>query len=110
MALFGAAAVVVLNIARLISGAFNLAVIPFRDGINWKRMKKPMQRLIEPAITIGLVGLAFAFIPWLSKGGTSSDFPRGPTCVLGLKSLQRKIEDVQEKAKTLEATPSDQRR
>ncbi len=109
MALFGAAAVVVLNIARLISGAFNLAVIPFRDGINWKRMKKPMQRLLEPAFTIGLVGLAFAFIPWLSKGGTSSDFPRGPIGA-GLEKLQRKVEDVQEKAKTVEETPSDQRR
>ena len=29
-------------------------------------MKKPFRRVIEPAITIGLVGLAFAFIPWLS--------------------------------------------
>ena len=78
MALFGAAVVVVLNITRLISGVFNLAVIPFRDGLNWKRLKKPIRRLIEPAITIGLVGLAFAFIPWLSKGGTSKEMPHGP--------------------------------
>ena len=73
-----APAAVVCSISRLISGAFNLAVIPFRDGINWKRMKKPMQRLLEPAFTIGLVGLAFAFIPWLSKGERAVTSPVGP--------------------------------
>jgi hypothetical protein len=103
MALFGAAVVVVLNIARLISGVFNVAVIPFRDGINWKRLKKPIRRLIEPAITIGLVGLAFAFIPWLSKGGTSKEMLHGHFRA-GLEKLQTKIEDEQEKAKALEAT------
>ncbi len=71
MSNFGAIVVVLLNIARLVTGFFNLAVIPFRDGINFKRLKKPIRRVIEPAITIGLVGLAFAFIPWLSKSDTS---------------------------------------
>lgn len=103
MALFGAAVVVLLNIARLIFGAFNLAVIPFRDGINWKRLKKPIWRIIEPAITIGLVGLAFAFIPWLSKGGTSKEIIHGHFRS-GLEKLQSQIEDEQEKAKALEAT------
>jgi hypothetical protein len=106
LALFGAAIVAALNIARLISGAFNLAVIPFRDGINWKRLKKPIARLIEPAITIGLVGLAFTFIPWLSKGGTSKEMLRGPIRA-GLDQFERKIADVQEKAKALEVTPND---
>jgi DNA-directed RNA polymerase subunit RPC12/RpoP len=106
LALFGAAVVVALNIARLISGVFNLAVIPFRDGINWKRLKQPIERLIEPAITIGLVGLAFTFIPWLSKGGTSKEMLRG-TIRAGLDKFERKIEDVQEKVKALEATPND---
>jgi DNA-directed RNA polymerase subunit RPC12/RpoP len=105
MALFGAAVVVALNIARLISGVFNVAVIPFRDGISWKRLKKPIQRLIEPAVTIGLVGLAFAFIPWLSKGETSKEVLRGPIRA-GLEKLQRKVEDEQEKAKALESTPN----
>ncbi len=58
---------------RLISGAANLAVIPFRDGINLKKMKKPLRRVVEPVLTIGLVVLAFTFIPWLSKG----DAPKG---------------------------------
>jgi hypothetical protein len=103
MALFGAAVAVVLNIARLISGAFNLAVIPFRDGINWKRLKKPIWRFIEPAITIGLVGLAFAFIPWLSKGGTKKEIIHGHFRS-GLEKFQSQIEDEQDKAKALEAT------
>jgi DNA-directed RNA polymerase subunit RPC12/RpoP len=106
LALLGAAVVVALNIARLISGVFNLAVVPFRDGINWKRLKKPIGRLIEPAMTIGLVGLAFAFIPWLSKGGTSKEILHGPVRA-GLEKFERKIEDLQEKAKALNSTPND---
>ena len=31
-------------------------------------MKKPLRRVVEPAVTIGLVVLAFTFIPWLSSG------------------------------------------
>ena len=46
----------------------NLAIIPFRDGINMGKMKKPLRRVIEPAVTIGLVIVAFIFIPWLSSG------------------------------------------
>ncbi|MGP0069456.1 MAG: hypothetical protein ACLQGP_38400 [Isosphaeraceae bacterium] len=71
MAMFGATVVVLLNIGRLVSGAANLAVIPFRDGIDLKKMKKPFRRVVEPAITIGLVILAFTFIPWLSSGGSA---------------------------------------
>ena len=67
MALFGATVVVLLNIGRLVAGTANLAVIPLRDGIDLKKMKKPLGRVIEPAVTIGLVVLAFTFIPWLSS-------------------------------------------
>jgi hypothetical protein len=66
LALFGATFLVLINIARLVAGGANLAVIPFRDGINMNKMKKPLRRVIEPAVTIGLVIAAFAFIPWLS--------------------------------------------
>jgi len=66
LAIIGAVVVVVLNIGRLISGFANLAVIPFRDGINWKRLKKPTRRLIEPVFTIGMVVAAFTFLPSLS--------------------------------------------
>ena len=71
MAMFGATVVVLLNIGRLVSGAVNLAIIPLRDGIDPKKMKKPMRRVIEPAITIVAVILAFVFIPWLSTGGAA---------------------------------------
>ncbi len=71
IAIFGATFVVLVNIVRLASGAANLAVIPFRDGINPGKMKKPIRRVIEPAITIGLVVIAFTFIPWLSVGQTA---------------------------------------
>jgi hypothetical protein len=69
MALVGATVVVLLNIGRLAAGAANLAVIPLREGINLNKMRKPFRRVIEPAITIGLVLLAFTFIPWLARGG-----------------------------------------
>ncbi len=67
VALFGATVVVLLNVGRLAAGVANLAVVPFRDGINFQKMKKPLGRVIEPVVTIGLVVLAFIFIPWLSS-------------------------------------------
>jgi DNA-directed RNA polymerase subunit RPC12/RpoP len=67
-ALLGATAVVLLNIGRLVAGAANLAVVPLRDGINPGKLRKPAWRVAEPALTIGLVVLAFTFIPWLSRG------------------------------------------
>ena len=67
MALFGATVVVLLNVGRIAAGVANLAVIPFRDGIDFSKMK-PAQRVAEPIVTIGLVVLAFIFVPWLSKG------------------------------------------
>lgn len=69
-ALFGATFVVVLNLGRIVAGIANLAVVPLRDGFKTKKMKKPFRRVLEPVITIGLVYLAFTFIPWLSAGGT----------------------------------------
>lgn len=68
MALIGATVVVLLNIGRLVAGVANLSVVPFRDGINLGKLKKPAWRVAEPALTIGLVVLAFTFIPWLSRG------------------------------------------
>ncbi len=71
MALFGATVVVLLNIGRLVAGAANLAVVPFRDGVNPNKMRKPAWRVAEPALTIALVVLAFTFIPWLRHGGSA---------------------------------------
>jgi hypothetical protein len=109
MAIAGATVVVGLNIARLVSGLANLVVIPFRDGIDFKRMKKPFRRFIEPAITIALVGLAFAYSPWLSKGGTSKGLLPGHMRA-GLESFEKKLEDEQGKAKALEGKPNDKKR
>jgi hypothetical protein len=68
MAMFGATAVVLLNIGRLVAGCANLAIVPLRDGIDLDKIKKPLGRVIEPAVTIGLVVVAFTFIPALSSG------------------------------------------
>jgi len=68
MAMFAATAVVLLNIGRLVAGGANLAIVPLRDGIDLHKMRKPLWRVIEPAVTIGLVVIAFAFIPALSSG------------------------------------------
>jgi hypothetical protein len=67
IALFGATMVVLLNIARLAAGIANISVIPLREGFDLGKMKKPAWRVIEPAVTILLVVLAFTFIPWLSS-------------------------------------------
>jgi hypothetical protein len=102
LAIVGAIAVVVLNIGRLISGFVNLAVIPLRDGINWKRLKKPIGRLIEPVLTIGLVGAAFIFLPSLSKGGTGKDASRH---MFGfMEKLEKRVASEQEKFKEIETT------
>src|SRR5262249_34109065 len=70
MALLGATAVVLLNIGRLVAGLANLAVVPLKDGVNARKLKKPAWRVAEPALTIVLVLLAFTFIPWLSRGNS----------------------------------------
>jgi hypothetical protein len=72
MALLGAVVVILLNIGRLVTAGASLAVVPLRDGINWKKLKKPLRRLAEPVITIGLVVLAFLFIPFLATGKPST--------------------------------------
>ncbi len=105
MALFGATVVVLLNLARLVSGAANLAVVPFRDGINLSKMRKPIRRVADPALTIGLVILAFTFIPWLSSGksakGSIGDRIRSGAEVLE-KDIKDEVEKVADKAKALD--------
>jgi hypothetical protein len=71
LALAAATVVVLLNIGRIASGVVNLAVVPLRDGLNLKKMKKPFRRVAEPVLTIGLVVVAFAYIPWLRTGAAA---------------------------------------
>ncbi len=86
LALTGATVVVLLNISRLVVGVANLVVYAFKEGVaqgifflippftfvylnkHWRALRKPTKRVIEPAITIGLVILAFTFMPSLSRG------------------------------------------
>jgi DNA-directed RNA polymerase subunit RPC12/RpoP len=110
MANSSAVAVIALNIARLISGFFNLIVIPFRDGINFKRMKKPIRRVIEPAFTIGLVVLAFALIPWLSyKDLATSKRALPGQFRAGFEKLERRVAGEQENARALERPATDKK-
>jgi hypothetical protein len=91
VALLGATAVVLLNAGRLASGLANLVLIPFKEGPlqgiaflfpplglvylarNYQRLHKPIQRVAEPLLTVGLVFLAFALIPGLGRAGAPAD-------------------------------------
>jgi hypothetical protein len=53
-------------------------------------MKKPLGRVIEPAVTIGLVVLAFTFIPWLS-GGASTKGNMAQQIRAGAQSLEKEV-------------------
>jgi hypothetical protein len=103
LAVLGATVVIVLNIGRIISGFADVVLVPMRDGINWKRLKKPLRRLIEPILTIGFVAAAFMFLPSLSKGA-----PRREPGVL--QKLQEKVEQEQAAIKDLEKSSQTNRR
>jgi hypothetical protein len=72
IAVFGATFVVALNLGRIVAGVANLAVVPLREGLNFRKLKKPARRVIEPVVWICGVALAFTFIPWLSSDGSSA--------------------------------------
>jgi predicted Zn finger-like uncharacterized protein len=89
LALFAATIAILLNIGRFVTGMAYLLAIPFKEGIfagifflippftffyiaqHWSKLQRPLKRIAEPALTIVLVVLAFAFIPWLSSDGKS---------------------------------------
>lgn len=84
LVVISATVVVLLNAGRLVAGLGNLVAIPFRDsplkGVlflfppytvyyiskHWRRVQRPFQRVWEPLLTVGVVILAFALVPWLS--------------------------------------------
>jgi hypothetical protein len=101
VAVLGAVVVVLLNIGRLITAAANLAIAPFREGLNWKRVKKPLRRLIEPVMVIGLVVLAFAFIPFLSTGKPSTKGVAGRINA-GLNALEKRALGELDTARSIE--------
>lgn len=108
-AVLGATVVVLLNLTRLVTGFMNLVVIPFREnpvqGVlflippitvwycvqNWNRVRKPVERLMGPALTIGLIILAFAFLPFLN-GGKKPEGSVTDKLKAGASSLESKIQ------------------
>lgn len=90
LALAGATGIVVLNLIRLVSLLSQMAVVPFRESFiqgvlfyippftffvlskHWKSLKRSAKKLIEPAVTILLVFLAFTYVPWLYTGKTDA--------------------------------------
>lgn len=105
IAIFGATFVVLLNIGRIVAGVANLVFIPLRDGLNVKKYKQPLRRIIEPVVTIAIVVLAFTFIPWLSTGkrseGSISDRIRSTAESLQ-GEIRGEVDKVTEKAKSLD--------
>jgi len=105
LALFAATFVVLLNVGRIVAGVGNLAVVPLREGLNARKMRKPARRLIEPFVTIGLVILAFTFIPWLSSGappkGPLAQRLRGSAESLG-DEMRGEVRDVAEKVREVD--------
>jgi hypothetical protein len=85
----GATGAVLLNIGRIVAGVANLVVIPFREspiqGIlflippitffylaqNWKKVHRPVKRIIGPILTLALVGAAFLIEPALQSARTT---------------------------------------
>jgi hypothetical protein len=109
LAILGATAVVLLNIGRLVSGLANLVAIPFREGPiqgvlflippltflylyqHWKRMRKPVGRIVEPVFTIGLVVLAFTFLPSLATEKPVASGRPGDRIRAGARDLGQEI-------------------
>lgn len=119
LALLGATGAVLLNIGRVGAGLANLVVIPFRDspvqGVlflippltfyylwkNWDRVRKPVLRVLGPIGTIGLVVLAFSFIPWLRPGGADPGTVEG-RLTSGAAELKAGIKDQIRSAKDVD--------
>ncbi len=105
LALFGATFVVLLNLGRLAAGAANLALVPLRDGLSPRVIKKPVRRVVEPILTIALVVLGFTFIPWLSgnrsRGAGPIDRIRTTATALE-KDIEGEVDVVVEKARRID--------
>ncbi len=104
----GATAVIALNIGRIVAGVANLVVIPFRDspiqGIlflippltfiyiaqNWHKTKRPVERIVGPILTIGLVALGFIAEPWV-KGESKSNGSIEDQARAGVQRLKKGV-------------------
>jgi hypothetical protein len=107
IALLGATVVVLLNVGRIAAGGFNIGLSFLRDGFNFKKMGKSIRRVLESAATIGLVILAFTFIPWLATGESSKgSVPERVRAGAGTlkKDMASKVATVFDKAKDLDVS------
>jgi hypothetical protein len=75
MAYFGAAFVILANLARLVAGVSELAAVLRGDGLDRKNLEKPARRVGEPALVILLVILALTYIPWLRGTRATTTIP-----------------------------------
>jgi predicted Zn finger-like uncharacterized protein len=122
--IIGITGIVVLNFVRLIAGLANLVVIPFEKNVltgvlflippftfvhiwrHWNKLRNPVRRVIGPAVALGLVVLAYAFVPGLSRASrTSGGFQRRLEASVGsLKSdVTRQVDESTKDARTLKA-------
>jgi hypothetical protein len=106
----GATAVVLLNLGRIVAGVANLAVIPFREspvqGVfflippitfvylaqNWHKVRKPVQRIIGPIVTIGFAALAFVVEPYL-RGETKPKASIEEQVQSGIASVKKGVQE-----------------
>jgi hypothetical protein len=93
VALFGATFAVALNVGRAAAGASGLVALLLLDGFRVDKMKKPLQRVLDPLLTIEAIVLMFTFIPWLSSGG-APDGTIADRLESGARDLGREMRDV----------------
>ena len=119
----GVSGIVILNLVRLVAGLANLIAIPFRkspiEGIlflippmtflyiwqHWKRMEKPVGRILGPAFALGLVVVAYTLIAMYGKGRHSrGDIVKDVDSAV--KSIKKdvgsSVEQLQNKVETLQ--------
>ena len=119
----GVSGIVILNVVRLVAGLANLIAIPFRksplDGIlflippmtffyisqNWKRMEKPVGRVLGPAFALALVVAGYTAIAVFGKGRSGrGDLLKdvGGAVQSMKKDVGSSVEQLQNKVETLQ--------
>lgn len=123
--MLGISGIVILNSVRLVAGLANLTAIAFRKSPmhgamflvppftflylsnNWKTVRKPVGRIVEPALTLALVVALYAFVPGFGKahGGTSDLTSQLSNAVKSLeKDVNQSVKDARKEVKSFQAT------
>ena len=116
LTVMGLSVIVLLNIVRLVAGLANLIAISFRDspikGLlflippvtvfllwqNRKKWHKTIKRSVSPVLTIFLVLLAYAYVPWLN-GNKKAQANLGNTLRNAARNLENDLQDSVSKIK-----------